>query len=584
MMMIRLTLAGCLLALAGTAPLNAQITSQNYDLFAPKPVPPVQLPASEKPQQETRQNGGSSKDVLLPELKGLVFIGHPDEVEKQGVKFTEPLVFAKNLQIPELDKFKAAVQPYIGKKLTREKLDELITVIISHYRKYDHPVVDVIVPVQEINSGVVQLLLLESRVNDVKVTGNRWFSSEEIRDDFRVQKGDQIIASDMLSDLSWANQNPFHTSDIIYQPGPDIGTTDVILQTKDRFPVRFYAGYEDSGNSQTGLDRYITGFNWGDAWGAGLGQQLNYQYTTSNDFEGLQSHSGSYVIPLPWHHTLTFFGDYVTTKGEIPPVISVEGYSYQVSGRYTVPLPSIGDYKHDITGGFDYKYNDNSLQFGDVPLSPLPQAVEQFALSYNSSLRDQLGITSFAIQGYFSPGNWWGANTDAAFEASHTYATSSYDYANIVLSRVTRLPWDWTLFLKGTFQVSDSNLTPSEQIGFGGYDSIRGYNQGVLSTDEGYIFNVELRTPSISFGNELGWTHFQDQLQFLLFWDYGCGFNHTPLPGEPSSTTLSSIGVGLRYTINTYLSLRFDYGFQLYDNPQDNNHGNRGDIGLTFSY
>jgi hemolysin activation/secretion protein len=579
-----LALAGCLLAIAVAAPSRAQIMNQSYDQFAPKPVPPLPRESKEKPEQEIKKTGGSPDDVLLPELKGLVFVGHPDDIEKQGLEFSAPVVFAKKVEVPEPEKFKATVEPFVGKQLTRGKLNELITVIITHYRKYNHPVIDVIVPEQDINAGVVQVLLLESRVNDVKVTGNRWFSSNEIRDDFRVKKGDRIIASDMLADISWANQNPFHTSDVIYQPGPEIGTTDVVLQTKDRFPVRFYAGYEDSGNAQTGLDRYITGFNWGDAWGAGLGHQLNYQYTTSNDFDGLQAHSGSYVIPLPWHHTLTFFGDYVTTKGEIPPVISLEGLSYQISGRYTVPLPSIGDYKHNLSGGFDYKYNDNSLQFGNVPLSASPIEVEQFVLSYDSSLRDNWGITSFGVQGYFSPGNWWGYNSDAAFNDSHTYATSNYDYANINISRLTRLPWDWSLFLKGTFQVSDSNLTPSEQMGFGGYDTIRGYDSGVLNTDEGYIFNVELRTPSVSFGEALGCPQFQDQLQFLFFWDYGSGFNHTLLPGEPSDTTLSSIGVGLRYTINTYLSLRFDYGFQLYQDPQDNNHGNRGDIGLTFSY
>lgn len=577
----RQALTGCLLVLAALTPVRAQNAS--YDQFAPKPVPPTSLTAPKTPPAVTK-TGGKSNEMLLPKLKALVFVGRPEDVVASGVKKSKDIVIGKNVQVPAPQEFRTAVLPFIGQKLTRGKLNDLITAIIVHYRKNDHPVVDVIVPQQDINNGVVQILLLESRVNDVKVTGNNWFPNDEIRDNFRVQKGDNIIASDMRSDLEWANQNPFHTSDIVYQPGPDVGTTDVVLETRDHFPARFYAGYEDSGNAQTGYDRYIAGLNWGDAWGAGLGHQLNYQYTTSGNMRDLVAHSGSYVIPLPWHHNLTFFGNYITTEGQLPPLVSVNGLSYQASGRYTIPLPQIDDYKHSVGVGFDYKYDRNSLQFGPVPLTTLPVAVEQFVFSYDGSLRDQWGVTSLDAQIYYSPGDWGGDNNDAAFNASHTFASTSYAYSTLELSRLTRLPGDWSLFLRGTLQFSNSNLVPSEQLGFGGYDTIRGYDQREVNTDEGYIFNLELRTPSVSVGEALGWTQFNDQLQFLAFWDTGAGYNHTPLPGEPSEISLSSLGGGLRYSINSYLSIRADYGFQLQNTGLDNRHGGRGDIGIVVSY
>ena len=58
-------------------------------------------------------------------------------------------------------------------------------------------------------------------------------------------------------------------------------TTDLMLRTQDRFPLRVYAGYEDSGNQFTGDDRIITGFNYGDLFH--LGQQLSYQFTSGED-------------------------------------------------------------------------------------------------------------------------------------------------------------------------------------------------------------------------------------------------------------------------------------------------------------
>jgi hemolysin activation/secretion protein len=577
-MTLKRILAGLLL---GSFALSLSAQNQAYDEFAPKPVPPAALAPMNLPPS-TNSVAGDPGEMLIPVLRGLIFVSRSEDVVKTGAT-AEGVMLGGGLDVPAAAAFRDVVSPYIGQPMTRGQLNQLITVIIIHYRAHDHPVVDVIVPEQNISGGTVQILLLESRVGRVTVAGNQWFSSKEIRKDFHVKTGDKIVATDIRSDLEWANQNPFHTTDIVYQPGQSEGTTDIVLKTVDRFPARFYVGYEDSGNRQTGFDRYLFGVNWGDAWHAGWGQQLNYQYTTSGDFNSLKAHSGSYVIPLRWHHTLTFFGNYVTTQGVVPP-ITVKGRSYQISGRYSIPLRPIGDYKSSVSAGFDYKYNNNSLEFGDITLTTVPVEVRQFVATYDSSLRDQHGITSLSIQGYYSPGNWGGDNSDAVFGQSHTFATANYDYANVTITRLTRLPHEWSLFLRGLFQVSDANLTSSEQLGLGGYDTVRGYDEREVNSDEGYLVNVELRTPSMSIAKRMGWTRFDDELQLLAFYDYGVGNDHTLLPGEPSNTTLSAAGVGLRYTISSNVSVRADYGFQLDKTGLDTDHGRRGDIGIVISY
>ncbi len=199
-------------------------------------------------------------------------------------------------------------------------------------------------------------------------------------------------------------------------------------------------------------------------------------------------------------------------------------------------------------------------------------------------MTDPYGQTTINESLYYSPGNWGGNNNDAAFDASHPGATSGYVYDTISLQRVTRLPEDFSLLLRGTLQFSNGNLTPSEQLGFGGYDTVRGYDEREVNTDEGYIFTTELRSPPLSLGEIFHCPEWQDQLQFLAFWDYGAAYNHTLLPGEASEIGLSSVGGGVRYTINTYLSLRFDYGFQLVRTGFDNDHGSRSDLGVVISY
>lgn len=573
-------LAGSWVLLAGWS------HGQDYPRVAPKEVTPV-APAQPVPGSAVPKAYGD-KELLLPKLKGLVFVATPDQVIKNGVHSKG--ITVKKAPVPDEADFEAMAGKYLGSKLTRGDLNRLITDVIVYYREHDRPVIDVIVPEQDITTGTVQLVLLEGRVGKVAVTGNRWFSSKEIRDGVRLQPGDEISSERLQADMDWLNSNPFHTTDVIYHPGEKLGLTDLQLQTQDRFPARFYGGYEDSGNAATGFDRYEAGLNWGDAFHLGLGQQLNYQYTTSGDGDSLRAHAGSYVIPLPWRHTLTFFGSYTDTKGVVPPLIGITGRSYQISGRYIIPLPTFtfpdlgATYKQSIAAGFDYKYNKDALEFGGLPVGGTLYDVDQFVVSYNGALNDPYGQTTLDNQLYLSPGNWGGNNNDAAFAASHTLATSHYIYDTLTLERLTRLPGDWSLILRGTLQISDANLAPSEQLGFGGYDTIRGYDEREVNADEGYIFTTELRTPTLSFGEIIGHPEFRDQLQFLGFWDYGAASNHRLLPGEANEIPLSSLGAGLRYTINTYLSLRFDYGFQLLSTGFDNRHGSRSDLGLVISY
>jgi hemolysin activation/secretion protein len=566
------------------ASLGIAARAQDFQREGPKTVPAVSAPGA-------APNGASGTpvddgQVLLKKLKAIVFVPSPKAVAANGLEARG--VELRNVTVPAAKKFNAAMQPYIGQPLTRGKLNGLINDVIAFYRKHDRPIIDVIVPQQEITNGVVQLVLLEGRVGAVSVAGNHWFSSKGLASNVRLKNGDQISSRQLQSDIDWMNQNPFHSTDVVYHPGKSLGETDIVLQTSDRFPVRFYGGYEDSGNAPTGFDRYEIGFNWGDAFNLGLGQQMNYQYSTSGDGHSLRAQAGSYIIPLPWRHTLTFFGSYADTHGEIPPFLNINGRSYQISGRYGIPLPTLNyaslTLKETFSFGADYKYNNNSLEFGGAGAGQTLVDVDQLAFAYDGSLTDPYGQTTINDTFYYSPGNFGGNNKDRNFDLSHPGASSEYTYDTLTLQRVTKLPADFSLLLRGTLQFSDGNLTPSEQLGFGGYDTVRGYDEREVNTDEGYIFTAELRTPPLSLGQIFHFPAFQDQLQFLAFWDCGSAHNHTLLPGEADEIALSSVGGGVRYTINTYVSVRFDYGFQLTNTGFDKDQGSRSDLGVVISY
>jgi hemolysin activation/secretion protein len=571
-----------LAALAGAA-ISAAHAAEDFERIAPKQPPVYPAPRPSVPVQGKAAKGNPNQ-VLVSHLNALVFVPTPNAVVQTGL--VDHGIDFKDVKPPVPEHFVSVVMPYLGKPVTRGQLNGLVQAIIVYYRDHARPVVDVAVPAQDITNGVLQVVLLEGRVGQVTVAGNRWFSSSQIRDGVSLREGGPIDSQKLETDLDFLNANPFRSTDVIYRPGEKLGETDITLKTQDRFPARVFAGYEDSGDVETGIDRYFAGFNYGDVFH--LGQQVNYQYTTTSNFDNLRAHSGSYVIPLPWKHTLTFFGSYVDTKGNVPGGIGLTGRTYQISGRYSVPLPTFTfdrvGLKESVSAGFDYKYIKDSLEFGNVPAANTLYDVDQFVLTYDGAESDPWGRTTIDESLYISPGNWGGNNNDAQFSAAHTGATSAYVYNTVELERLTKLPWDWSLVLRGVVQSSNSNLVASEQLGLGGYDTVRGYDEREVNTDDGFIFSTEVRTPSISLGNTFGYAPLKDQLQFLGFWDYGDGSNHTALPGESNEIPLSSLGVGLRYAINTYLSVRYDYAFQLLRTGFDNDHGSRSDLGVVISY
>jgi len=576
---------GLCLTLSVTA-LSAQVIDER---LTPK-TPPKSKGETKLP--ETPAAPATEEDVpVADKLNGLIVVKTKEEIRRDGVDNVTGLDIH---DIPLLagPSFAELLRPYFGQPVSIRSLREMQRKIIIYCRENDRPLVDVIVPNQEVKSGVVQLVLIEGRIGNISVRNEdpKWFKDAIITKSLRATSGDVVRANSLLSDVNWLNRNPFREVSLAFKQGEKPGLSDLQLQVEDRFPLRGFVGYEDTGSEVTGEDRLIAGFNWGNAFG--LDHQLNYQFTTDPTFDLLMAHSGSYIAPLPWRHTMTLFASYVDiTADEEVAGVEQTGLNYQFSARYAIPLPLLRTYQHEVSIGFDYKHNENELLFGNVSLDDTETDVGQFALGYSGLQTDSYGRTSIGLQGYFSPGDMYGNNKDTNFNAAHLGAEADYIYGRLTLERVTRLPWDFSLVLRGTGQAASGNLIASEQLGVGGFNSVRGYEEREVNGDRGVYGNLELRTRSFSLMQMFSkskWVNnlkLVDQLQFLAFMDYGLAENIDQLEGE-STAHLWSVGGGLRYSVNRYFSLRFDYGVRLHESTEEGSGGDggRGHIGVIGSF
>jgi len=485
------------------------------------------------------------------------------------------------------------LQSYLNKPVSLSSLDQMVKDVIVAYREGDRPVVDVLLPEQDITSGVVQLVVIESKLARIRVEGVDADTEEYIRSQMRVQKDEVIRSNDILRDLSWVNRSPYRKVDMVYAPGFEFGTTDVILKSYQDRANWFYTGYEDSGTDFLGEDRVIFGFNFGDAFGPN--RSISYQYTGDLDFEHIRANSLVYTHTLPWRHWVTVLASYVEIDSDPIPVgggnfLDSDGDNVQLSARYGIPLDAKANRQREMDFGFDWKSNGSSLEFIDVQNSANLQLfgsrveIFQFSLGYQETIQWNRGVTQFDVRGVWSPGSFNDHNSDFVFQQSRFGSSSEYFYAIAGIEHQQRLREDWSARFKLQGQTANGNLQPSEQLGAGGYDTVRGFDQRVARGDGGFWGTFELYTPELSMGRIFDWENETDSLRFLGFFDAANLSNVDLLPLEPSSFQIGSVGLGLRWNYSDWFKFRVDYGYPVFTENVIADESGRFHIGATATF
>lgn len=573
---LRFAVAMAAVVLAGVAPSVAPAAgAQAPAMPAPSPVSPT----------------------ILVTLTGLRLVDAPAKIEDPrriawGVSVDGP----KLLDDPALIR---RLRPFIGRPFTQASMQSIAAVIKDWYRTHNRPFVDVSFPEQDISGFKVQAVVTEYRLGKVRVRGNRWFADWLLRSDISLKSGNAIDAARLNDDVAWIDQNSYRQVQVVGETSATPGAVDLVLQTTDRLPWMFSAGFDNTGLPATGRAHWTATIDWGNAFF--LDQDISYQFSSSEDFwlrpqdvpvkdhrATFQGHQASWTIPLPWRDRLVFMGNFIEQRPDLGPFFTQLGTSWQSSVRYVIDLPATDSLTQEIQFGFDFKRTNNNLSFGGTSISKTPTEIDQFPVTYNAVLSDPLGRTVFFDEIVFSPGHMTAQNTNAAFQPSTTQigvpgAKAQYVYGDADVTRLTRLPFDTSWIVRLQSQLATSNLLQSEQLGLGGVDSVRGYDERAANGSLGVLASNELRSPPVGVVDALLGTKTGDQLQFDAFFDYGHVWEDTATSAL-DNVTLASVGAGVHYVLGRFVNIRFEYGWQLKDAPGETRPKSEPCLSAVISY
>jgi len=139
---------------------------------------------------------------------------------------------------------------------------------------------------------------------------------------------------------------------------------------------------------------------------------------------------------------------------------------------------------------------------------------------------------------------------------------------NADLVWIQRLKENLTSVVKASAQFADSELLPAfDQFQIGGMSSVRGYTEGALSGDQGYIISGELNVP-LQFSGAA--EYLNNKINGFVFVDHGGAF---PFKAGGASINhddfLTSVGCGLDFAFSKWLSGRLHFAVPLGDREPD---------------
>ncbi len=311
---------------------------------------------------------------------------------------------------------------HVGPAVTFDTIKQALSETQMAYRQRGYVTVSVGLPQQQLTNGIVKMLVTEGRLTEVTISGNRFFSSNNI-----VRALPSLRSEGMFNGLAFqqeldrANANRDRQIYPVLSPGPEPGTSVLELKVKDRFPLHERVSLNNYAPPGTPDLRLGVSATYGNLWQLEHQAGVQYSFTPGEMKEDsepfydkplIANYSAYYRMPLtpmngePREYAPADFGYDEVTHRFRPPAITAASElivyaarSYSDTGkqlaartltptvvpptgglqvsdtvfsrtlnpseniglRLTMPAPDIEKFRSTVSVGLDYKNYRNEI-------------------------------------------------------------------------------------------------------------------------------------------------------------------------------------------------------------------------------
>ncbi len=251
----------------------------------------------------------------------------------------------------------------VGTAVSLRQIQQALGQLQLAYRDRGYATVAVGLPPQQLTNATVTVQVTEGVLADIRVVGNRHFSSNNVRRALPSLRTNELLNSRVFQrELDLANQNRDRQIYPTLGPGPDPGTSAVTLRVKDRLPFHGRVELNNLATPGTPDWRINASAQYNNLW------QLEHQLGVSYGFApgGFKSDP-----PSP---------DYLLNR---PLIANLGAY-------YRLPLGTVDSLEDRLAASTRFGYDEATRQFRLPPAGPRPD-LTFFASTASSDTGIQYG-------------------------------------------------------------------------------------------------------------------------------------------------------------------------------------------------
>lgn len=231
-----------------------------------------------------------------------------------------------------------------GTNVSFDGIRTVLAELQGAYRERGYVTVIVGLPQQKLTNATVKVQVTEGRLANINVTGNHYFSSNNVMRSLPSLHTNTVLNAQILqAELNRANANQDRQIYTVIGPGPDPGTSDLTLKVKDQLPLHAKVEFNNQNSPGTPDLRVNSSAVYNNLWQLEHTLGVQYGFSPQQYKQGIQGNQWPfYDLPL----VANYSGFYRLPLGNPVPIEDVIaskpgsfGYD-EATRRFNLPPPS----------------------------------------------------------------------------------------------------------------------------------------------------------------------------------------------------------------------------------------------------
>ena len=479
--------------------------------------------------------------------------------------------FVKKIEVLGNSIFKSEIrsltQPLENQKITIEKLICLRSAITELYVSRGYITSGAFLPNnQEITEGIVKIQVVEGEIERIEIQGLKRLKDYYIRSRLENVTRTPLNQQTLQNGLALLQLDPLiKTIQAELTPGSTDGKSVLLVNLEEAKALSVEVSTDNYRPANIGSYEGTIALSHGNV--LGWGDKFSGEYSIT---EGLNLYNLHYNVPInPMDGRIGLH--YWNTDSKITEtlfnIFDIRNQTETLGVEYRQPIYRTLQTEWTLGLNLDIRNNRSSLEGVSFCFSQpcIDGKTNLTVLRFSQEWLNRTPNQVFAARSQLN----FGIN---AFDSTVVNIEPNQEFFSWLgqFQFVNRFSNNWLLLGRFYAQIAGDPLPIIEQFSLGGIDTVRGYAQNEIVTDNALLGSLELRIPL---------TQDPEVLQITSFVEGGTGWNNL-LP-DPDPATLGGIGLGLRWLVANGLTVRLDYGIPLVS--VDNSGNSLQEQGFYFS-